>query len=296
MNFKFLSLLIVLTAIIICPADAGQSEQITINASGDGAYHLGEEITFYGTNTGSDYTYLFITGPNVGNGDDGAKLDDPTTAAISDDTNTFTRAAVTDNTWEYRLETSALGLEAGTYAVYAVTEPKNAADLSGDNYDTVSIMIKKPYIQVKISETDIKAGEEMTITGSAVGNPRSIGLWILGPGSRNDAGTGSMVMVVPEDDGSYRYVLEEEETAKMDGGEYFVIVQHSMYNDRFDTITEGVDSAETLIMAINSPDVDDTYALCRFQVEGLEKGEQSENNSGGSIFGAFGDFITGILG
>ena len=48
---------------------------ITILTSGDGLYYMGEEIALSGTNTDSDYTWLFITGPNLPT--KGGSLEDP---------------------------------------------------------------------------------------------------------------------------------------------------------------------------------------------------------------------------
>ena len=39
---------------------------VTIVAAGDQSYYLGEEIKFSGTNTETQTTYLFISGPNLG--------------------------------------------------------------------------------------------------------------------------------------------------------------------------------------------------------------------------------------
>ena len=40
---------------------------VTITASGDGSYYIGQEIKLTGTNTDSSYVYLFMTGPNLDN-------------------------------------------------------------------------------------------------------------------------------------------------------------------------------------------------------------------------------------
>lgn len=272
---------------------------VTITASGEGTYYLGEEVTFSGTNTDSDYTYLFMTGPNLGNGDDGVKLDDPTTAAVSGDTSTFARATVlTDNTWDFKLETATIGIDAGTYAVYAVNEPKNAGDLSGTKYDTVSIMVKKPYVTATVSSSTVAKGDKLFIRGTAVGNPtQGVGIWILGQNYWKGSETGNMVTETVNDDGSFEYEFGSGDTKTLSGGQYFVVVQHPMYNDQFDVLAvttsgvtaveeqvggdtqnkfiiwgggnklQGSEAAEALIQMINSPDIDDTYTKLTFLVE-----------------------------
>jgi hypothetical protein len=331
MNSKFLSLLIISAAIfcVICPAQAGQSEQITITASGDGSYYNGELITFSGTDSESNNVYLFICGATLD--PNGAKLNDPGTAAVTGNEDTFVKVEVNSvNTWNYALDTSQLDFEPGTYTIYAVTEPDNKEDLSSGEYNTVSIMIKKPFITAQLSGQVIERGEELTISGTAEGNPHFVGVWVLGFDYWNGAETGSMVTAVPEDDASYEYVLGGDETAKMEDGEYYVIVQHPMYNDEFNVITEpasqgdgivvtgisttdqkdtgsfyisgkqalrGADAAEALIDEINSADIDDTYTLCTFEVKGGKaKSSQSPGNTDNSIFAAIGDFFSGIMG
>ena len=297
-------------------AETAENKDITITALGDGSYYIGEEITFSGTDTLSDSIYLFITGPTLdANGD---KLDEPDTAAITGNEGTFVRVdADVDNTWEYKLDTTRIDFNPGTYTVYAVTEPNNKKDLSGGTYDTVSIVIKRPFISVKVSEPVIKRGEELVITGNAEGEPRAVAIWVLGFNYWNGAETGSMVTVVPEDDSSYEYVLSGDETMKMDDGEYYVIAQHPMYNDVFDVTTgadgdgilvscltdpgfyiwgtdnrlRGIDAEEELIEEIDAADVDDTYAKCTFKVEG-QAGSSTDN----SIFSSIGDFFAGIFG
>ncbi|WP_421909291.1 hypothetical protein [Methanolacinia petrolearia] len=180
---------------------------ITIAASGDGKFYEGELITFTGTNSESDYVYLFVCGDALdANGD---KFDDPGTAAATGKENTFvTVAADSHDKWEYELDTTELDLKPGTYTVYAVAEPANKEDLSGGSFDTVSIVLKKPYISAQVSKLVIKRGEELTITGTAEGMPKAIAIWALGFSYWNGAETGSMVMIVPEDDASYEYVLD----------------------------------------------------------------------------------------
>ena len=305
---------------------------ITITASGDGSYYIGEEITFSGTDKESDYVYLFLTGPNLNQ--NGAKPDDPGTAAVTGSESTFARADVdSDNSWEYKLDTSDLDFDPGPYTVYTVTGPNNKEDLPSGEYDTASIVIKRPFISVKVSEPVIKRGEELVITGNAEGGPKAVAIWVLGFSYWNGAENSSMVTVVPEDDSSYEYVLTGDETMKMDDGEYYVIAQHPMYNDEFDVTTEpdgdgilvstetgpgfyiwgtdnrlrGADVSEELIEEIDSADVDDTYAKCTFKVEGQVEGtykndesgneeEQPDTGSDNSIFSAIGEFFAGIFG
>ncbi|RQD82630.1 MAG: DUF3821 domain-containing protein, partial [Methanocalculus sp. MSAO_Arc2] len=87
---------------------------ITIEASGDRTYYIGEEVTFSGTNTDSDTTYFFITGPNLPR--EGGQLLTPMVAVNEAAPGTFRPTPVrTDDTYERKWSTSGIGLDAGSY-------------------------------------------------------------------------------------------------------------------------------------------------------------------------------------
>jgi PGF-CTERM protein len=95
---------------------------------------------------------------------------------------------------------------------------------------------------------------------------------------------------------SFSYELKSAATSGLYAGQYFVVVQHPMYNNEFDVYPDnaaapqfvygayptrdaqifkiggqgalqGTDAAEALVQAINSPMVDDTYTKLQFLVE-----------------------------
>jgi PGF-CTERM protein len=263
---------------------------ITVTASGDQSYYLGEEVTFSGTNTDSSNVYLFITGPNLAAA--GAKLDDPiNTPSVTGNAATFVAEVVeTDDTWEYKWDTAFVGLDAGTYTVYAVSQPNNKDSLTTVKYETVSVVIKKPFVSATTSASTVAKGDKLFITGTAEGNPTNgVAVWVLG---KNYAVRNTETV---EDDGTFSYELSRGVTAGLASGQYFVVVQHPMYNDQFDITTapgiggatdvvnvisgtvefvlsgqgslQGSDAAEALVQAINSPNIDDTYTKLTFLVE-----------------------------
>jgi PGF-CTERM protein len=100
------------------------------------------------------------------------------------------------------------------------------------------------------------------------------------------------------DDGSVEEEIASGTTSTMASGQYFVVVQHPMYNGDFDVTVDastdvvfvkgkakgstnvnnqfviwgsgklqGSDAATALINAINSPDIDDTYTKLTFLIE-----------------------------
>lgn len=105
-------------------------------------------------------------------------------------------------------------------------------------------------------------------------------------------------------DATFKYELKQEETKSLYSGQYFVVVQHPMQNDRSDIDSpslraqdaeayvynyatgeatganvlsifkisgagslQGSDAAEALVQGINDPNVDDTYTKLQFLIE-----------------------------
>ncbi|WFN36289.1 DUF3821 domain-containing protein [Methanomicrobium antiquum] len=278
---------------------------VTVTASGDGSYYLGEEVVLSGTNTDSDDVYLFITGPNLPTS--GGMITEPAHTVNpfgTAGTDYLSESVKTDDTWEYKWDTSAIGVDAGTYTIYAVAENVIKSNLSGRKYDTVSIVVKKPFVTATVSASTVAKGDKFYIRGTAEGNPtKGVAIWILGKnywnGENTDLTKCAAVTTTVNDDGSFEEEIASGATADMASGQYFVVVQHPMYNGDFDVYVnatsasytyvegkaknsdkinnqfviwgsgklQGSDAATALINAINSPDIDDTYTKLTFLIE-----------------------------
>jgi len=209
---------------------------VTIVAAGDQSYYLGEEIKFSGTNTESYKTYLFISGPNLPT--NGGQIDtpNPRTPGVTDNVpNTFKVIDVNgDNTWSWKWGTSAVALDAGTYTIYAVSQPRDAANnhLANAAFGTVSIIIKKPFVSATASQSTVAQGDKLFITGTAEGNPVGVRIWILGKNYPTDASQIKDESV--NTDASFKYEVTQSATKTLYPGQYFVVVQHPMQNNVFD--------------------------------------------------------------
>lgn len=280
---------------------------VTIVAAGDQSYYLGEEIKFSGTNTETYKTYLFIVGPNLpDNGANIAKDDPRHWPTYNNQVNTFKVVDVNgDNTWSWKWGTANYALDAGTYTIYAVSQPYDREHLEEAAYGTVSIIIKKPFVSATASQSTVAKGDRIYITGTAEGDPSSVMIWILGKNKYIKA-TESV-----NADASFKYEVRQGVTADLYSGQYFVVVQHPMQNNRFDVDTidsnlvainakditndlwvfnkmlrdsegssftrifklggagslQGSDAAEALVQGINDANVDDTYTKLQFLVE-----------------------------
>jgi hypothetical protein len=123
---------------------------VTIMAAGDPIHHLGDEIQFSGTNTATDLTYLFITGPGLA--EQGSRIHNPDPgqwAVENNNIDSFKQLGVTsDHTWSWKWDTARYNLDDGEYTIYAVDKPFDRNHLEDAAYGTTSITITKPPVSV----------------------------------------------------------------------------------------------------------------------------------------------------
>ena len=205
--------------------------QMTIVAAGSGNYYLGQEIKFTGQNTETSTTYFFITGPNLPSS--GGQLNDPRKSVVNNDVNTFASAEVlSDNSWEYKWQTQDVNIDSGSYTIYAVSKPTNKDNLGDAQYSSVSVTLRKPIITVSVPSL-VAAGDKITITGTAGTAPNGVAAWVFGK---------NFVFYKTESvetDGTYSIEMSGGDTSNLYPGQYFVVVQHPMYNGKFDTWPNG---------------------------------------------------------
>ncbi len=260
---------------------------ITINTPSPLSCYLGDEVWLQGTNTDSDTTYLFMTGPDLAAG--GVKLSDIQVAVEDGNPGTFTNADGEpvysgDSRWFYGWNTSNVGqaLNPGNYTIYAAAEPRSRDNLSGVKHATIHILIKLPSVTVTTHSNTVAQGDEFWISGNTEGSPDSVRIWIIGPGYLSLG-----VPIVLRDDyhstNRFEYHLTGAETSNLTAGQYFVVIQHPVANG-FGVTANGttisgpgvaptdfaglqpLDAANALTDALESPYVDDTYAKFTFTV------------------------------
>jgi hypothetical protein len=136
----------------------------------------------------------------------------------------------------------------------------------------------------------IANGDPVFIHGIATGHPRNgLQLWII---SHNYL---KVTTLAVNDDNTYLYELKPADTQNLASGQYFFLVQHPMMNGQFDVIynpatgkiinkqldggrgmeiftisgsgsLQGPDSAQALVNAIGSQNIDDTFATYSFSI------------------------------
>ena len=107
---------------------------------------LGDKIELAGTNTATDQTYLFITGPGLAvNGSQIQNRDPKHSPVENGNPDTFKLVSVkSDHTWSWKWGTADYALDAGTYTIYAVSGPYDRDHLENAAYGTVSILLQRP--------------------------------------------------------------------------------------------------------------------------------------------------------
>ncbi len=254
-GFWKMTLLLIMAGAVVLSLSPVSAEKplVTIIAQGDQSYYHGEKVVFSGTNTGSDSTYLFITGPNLP--DTGANLASPNQGTISGNSGSFTQVKTRpDSTWEYTWFTSGLPLDAGTYTIYAVTKPETIDQFNDlTTYGTVGIIHKKPFIATAITPKPVLKGQPFTVSGYAEGDPPAVQLWILGTNFF------SIVTVPVDREANYTFTADAEYSNKLAAGDYYLVAEHSMADNRFDFTFDGQsvvvtqDNKSTVLFKVRGP-------------------------------------------
>jgi hypothetical protein len=288
--WKMILLLIMAGTVALSISPVSAETGIPFAASGDQSYYLGEEVVLNGFNYDSDFTYLFITGPDISMS--GGKLTSPHQNVVSGNPDSFDRVKTKpDKTWEYTFYTANLGINPGQYTIIAVSQPKTKDQLDGVKFFKVSIILKKEFVSAKISPSPVPKGQPFTITGFAEGDPSAVQLWIIG----DNYVFNTTVPVNP--DSSFTFNAGTQISEKLPKGQCYLIVQHPMQNNQPEIVVsgdwvknlqlnegssmggtnvfrikgagslQGIDAAQALIAAINDSTVDDTYTEVPFYVD-----------------------------
>ena len=224
------------------PAESVDDASVTITGPKSGRYTIGDTLTFSGTNTNSDTTYLFITGPNLVPEGSQIQSTHPGKSPVTDgDAFTFQAAGVgPDNQWSYTWNSQKTLIDAGVFTIYAASKPRDLPHINNTQFANVSLMMMRPanieshegYLSLPPSV--VRKADTITISGTAKGNPGpGVAVWIIGAPVSGAAGYADQLIVHPDSTGSYSLVLDRA-TARLEEGKFHVVVQHPMQNNVFD--------------------------------------------------------------
>ena len=239
----------------------------TITAATDAeSYYIGNDVTITGTSTAGKTVYLYIAGTNKP-----YKEVEPATESVKNG--------------EFKAEIDGLffkNYDAGTYTVYvSAAEANNQSDLS--TYATVALVLKQPFISITDAPSVAVQGTKYEVTGTAEA-ATGVKFYIFGT---NYFSQGTATLDENE------FTIEQEiDATKMDAGQYFMVVQHPMYDGQFNiqvdadkkvylhnstgaqigaalfniTDRQKANAAEAFCQAIDSENIDDMYVKLSFVV------------------------------
>jgi trimeric autotransporter adhesin len=215
---------------------------VTMTQPKSGKYSIGDTLTFSGTNTGSDTTYLFIAGPNLDPKGAQIQSSHPGNAPVIDgDASTFLAASAgQDNQWSYTWNSQKVLIDAGMFEVFAASSPRDLPHINDTHYARVDFLMTRPANiesaegNLSIPPSVVMKGDRITISGTAKGNPGpGVAIWIIGAPGSGTAGYADQVIVHPDATGAYSLDLDRA-TARLEEGRFHVVVQHPMQNNVFD--------------------------------------------------------------
>ena len=284
--------------------------EITAAADKD-SYYIGNDIELSGTVTlGSGILHAYIKGTNV-------------PLAYIGEVEVDTAEKSWELTLEYKdiTEATERELDAGTYTIYIATEGEEKTIEEIGTYATVSVALIQPFIAITSIPDVVIQGEQFEIKGTAEAATNGIRYYIFGTNYFVN-GTQSVK------NGEFTIKLTMEE-AKAATGQYFVVIQHPMYDGNFNIAPFGseivlnttsnaavkgegsvlfnvdarqtANAAQALCDALDTENIDDMYVKASFIVAGAtstinpipsEIAQGSKLTVSGTTTGMAGDLVT----
>ena len=192
-----------------------------ITAAADAeAYYIGNDVTITGTSTAGNTVWFYIAGTNI-------------PFQYLNETGKDPTAAVQNGEFEYEIDGKVFQkLDAGTYTVY-VTNNDTLLDTKNLNtYTTVSLVLKQPFISVTEAPSVAVQGADYVVKGTAEATD-VVAYYIFGTNYfafNNDS--------VTVKDGKFTIEIKGTTTEDLAAGQYFMVVQHKMYDGLFNAWAE----------------------------------------------------------
>ena len=186
------------------------------------SYYIGDVIKLIGTTTAGDDLFVYIEGTNFAFTPLLTIAGQPDVDGLAD-------------TWEFEIEGTEFKTldgdkpDAGAYAVYVSTYDlaEDADDLDEHGtYATTTVNLIQPFISLTTVPDVVVKGEVAKFIGTAEATER-VGYYIFGTNYFKADNQTSVK------DGEFTIKLGKEATTKMAAGQYFIVVQHMMYDKEF---------------------------------------------------------------
>jgi len=255
--------------------------EITAEAEKE-SYYIGNDVELFGTNTvGNDALYFYIKGTN------------------------FPFDKIPDNKVDYEVENGEwtvtidgsyftyMNPDAGSYTIYvSILENAGQQAVEDAAHATVVVALKQPFISVTEAPSVVVSGTETVFKGNAEAADK-IGVYIFGTNKFLYNETSDKYMKIEVKDSQFTITLKKNFTGSVDAGQYFMVVQHPMYDKELNVWAENTliksaetengelqtgkvlfdvkdrqkaNAAEALCQAIDSENIDDMYVKLSFVV------------------------------
>ena len=274
---------------------------ITAAAEKD-AYYIGNKVVITGTSTAGASVNFYIAGTNL--------AFQPLTKTVGGSNVAY----VKNGKFEFGIDGNVFNnLDAGTYTVYVAAEPTSvvAGDITNlETYTTVALVLKQPFISVTDAPSVAVKGSTYTVSGTAEA-AANVSAYIFGTNffaaaqSSKTGAIGNLTgtdLIVELKKNNFTVKAEiPQGVADMAAGQYFMVIQHPMYDKVFNiapnttlanvgmivlnstgdaTITEPTkentlfnvyvrqkaNAAEALCQALDTENIDDMYVKLSFVV------------------------------
>ena len=208
--------------------------EITVKADKE-SYFIGQDIKLSGTSTGASTLNFYIEGTNV----DLAKIG----GSVSVDA---------DKTWEKKITYEAIKaavagqglnkLDAGSYTIYVATAT-SAATVENDDesYTTIVVNLKQPFLTAELKTPVVAQGSDLEVTGTAEAALK-VRYYIFGTNYFTSNTTD-----VKQKDSSFKIKMKVD-AEKMAAGQYFLVVQHPMYDEAFNIAPNATVQPKSIIL------------------------------------------------
>ena len=292
------------TVIVAPPAGLGDKAEVTfeiipgtITAAADkDAYYIGNKVVITGTSTAGASVNFYIAGTNLA------------FQPLSKTVGGSNVADVKNGKFEFEIAGNVFNnLDAGTYTVYVAAEPTSvvAGDITNlETYTTVALVLKQPFISVTDAPSVAVKGSTYEVSGTAEA-AAGVYAYIFGTNffaaaQSGKPATGDLTgsdLIVELKKNNFTVKAEiPQGVADMAAGQYFMVIQHPMYDKMFNiapngtkiilnstgdaTITSPNDentlfdvterqkanAAEALCQALDTENIDDMYVKLSFVV------------------------------
>lgn len=229
--------------------------KLTLEIKPESVY-VGEEVTVYGTNTETDSVYLYIQGQNVPL----QEIPLPNESRMSESVDGYLDGIPVKDDYTYKKSfVIANEFDVGTYTILATSEKldllnkkDDPKDIWGDSYvvdlggkyktatkKTATLELKAPFLTLTNIRDNIAVGDSVVVAGQVEGDPTKISYWLFGTNLFRHG------FITPEDDGSFSKKIS---TTGFAAGQYFLIVQHPMYDKLFNVYVSNASSSGAYVV------------------------------------------------